>query len=120
MTTEQEHDTLELLERLNGATSFLRSIAWAMGGLAVAGVSVAGWVWTVNAVQNDHTQDLLELKPRVASLEVQQARRDSIVIPSLTQIHDLDKRLARIEDKFQAITEQNAMMIELLRKHDPK
>lgn len=120
MTAQQEDDTIDLLEKLNGTGQFLKFIAWAIGAMAVAGLSVAGWVWTVNGKQSEHSRDISELKPKVTALEYSQARREAMSIPSLNQIHELDNRLARIEEKFQNITEQNAMVIELLRKHMPQ
>lgn len=120
MTAQQEDHTLDLLEKLNGTGQFLRFIAWALGGMAVCGLAVAGWVFNVNRTQLDHTRDIDDLKPKVSALQFEAARRDVAAAPTLTQIHELDNRLARIEEKFANIQEQNAMVIELLRKTVPK
>lgn len=111
-----EEDTFfNAIDRVNRAGNAVRVIAWALGVIVVAGLSVAAWVATVNRVQMEHTAALQDMKPRLAILENRAVVYDAAPPPSREQIFELDKRLARMEQSASTLKEQNAMIIQELR-----
>lgn len=116
MSEQEQHELFEALERINHAGSALKVIAWALGGLAAAGVAVAGWVFTVNQVQAEHGEDIAELQPKVAQLETRAVKFDAAPPPTQAQFHDIDKRLDRTEDQLADIKEQSALILEAVKK----
>lgn len=116
MRKDEESGFIDAMDRINSTCSAIKSIAWALGGMAACGLAVAGWVWTVNNIQSNHDNELKELRPKVADLEKRAVRLDATPSVTVTQLYDLDKRLARNEDKLQSIVEQNAMILSELRK----
>ena len=116
MNEQENTDFFEALERVNRAGSAVKVIAWALGGMAVAGISVAGWVWTVNQIQREHAEDLQDIKPKVAALETRAVRYDAAPPPSQSQFHEIDKRLDRTETQLTDIREQTALILDTLKK----
>jgi hypothetical protein len=116
MTRSEEEGFFDAVERFNKTSSALKIIAWALGAMAVAGLGVAGWVWGVNAIQSEHIEDFADIKPRVAALETRAVRFDAAPPPSQAQFFDIDKRLDRMEQNAITLREQNAMILESLKK----
>lgn len=115
MSQEEEIDLFDVMKKANEAGSALKFIAWAFGGMAVSGLAVAGWVWTVNQLQAEHDEEIRDMKPRVAALETRAVRFDAAPPPSASQFYDLDKRLDRMEQSATTLKEQNAMILQELR-----
>lgn len=134
---EMDHDEqsafFEAMDRVNRAGSALKVIAWALGGLTAAGLSVAVWVLNVNWAQADHgkkigemspkveaftpaLETVKELKPRVEALEARAVRYDAAPPPSQAQFYEIDKRLDRMEQTAVTLREQNALILESLKK----
>jgi hypothetical protein len=116
MSEHEEEGFFDVMEKFNRTGSALRFIAWALGLMAVAGLSVAGWVWAVNQAQTEHDEEIRDMKPRVAALETRAVRFDAAPPPSASQFYDLDKRLDRMEQSATTLKEQNAMILQELRK----
>ena len=116
MSEQENHEFFEALERINRAGSAVKVIAWALTGMALAGISVAGWVWTVNQVQSELGEDLDKLKPKVEQLETRAVRYDAAPPPSQAQFYEIDKRLDRTETQLKDIREQSALILEAVKK----
>jgi hypothetical protein len=116
MSHEEESDLFDVMKKVNDAGSALKFIAWAFGGMAVAGLGVAGWVWTVNQLQAEHDEEIRDMKPRVYALETRAVRYDAAPPVSREQLYEIDKRLAKNEDQLSTIKEQSAMILETLKK----
>lgn len=116
MSEHEEEGFFDAMERINKTGSALKVIAWALGLMAVAGLSVAGWVWAVNDAQAEHDEEIREIKPRVAALETRAVRFDAAPPPTSAQFYDLDKRLDRMEQNALTLREQNAMILDTLKK----
>jgi len=106
---------MDAMDRINKAGSALRVIAWALGLMAVAGVSVFGWVWTVNDVQKTHEVEIQDIKPRVTAMEARAIRTDASPPVSREQFYELDKRLDRMEQGAITLKEQNSIILQELR-----
>lgn len=115
MNQGEEDSFFDVMEKFNRTGSALRFIAWALGLMAVAGLSVAGWVWAVNDAQAEHDEELRDMRPRVAALETRAVRFDASPPPSSAQFYELDKRLDRMEQSATTLKEQNAMILQELR-----
>lgn len=115
MSEREEEGFFDAVEKFNRTSSALKIIAWALGAMAAAGVSVAFWVRTVNEVQTAHGEDIRDMKPRVVALETRAVRYDAAPPPSREQIYELDKRLDRMEQNSATLREQNAMILQELR-----
>ncbi len=116
MSEQENTEFFEALERINHAGNAVKVIAWALTGMAVAGISVAGWVFTVNQVQTEHSEELRELTPKVIQLETRAVRFDAAPPPTQAQFHDIDKRLDRTEVQLLDIREQTQMILESVKK----
>lgn len=116
MTSDEEEGFFDAVEKFNRTSSALKIIAWAIGCMAAAGLAVAGWVWTVNRIQSEHIEDFRDIKPRVAALETRAVRFDAAPPPSQAQFYDIDKRLDRMEQNALTLREQNAMILDTLKK----
>lgn len=115
MNQGEEDSFFDVMEKFNRTGSALRTIAWAIGAMAVAGLAVAGWVWAVNDAQAEHDSEIRDIKPRVVALETRAVRFDAAPPPSSAQFYELDKRLDRMEQSATTLKEQNAMILQELR-----
>jgi hypothetical protein len=115
MNEIEENSFMDAMDRINKAGSALRVIAWALGLMAVAGVSVFGWVWTVNDVQKTHEVEIQDIKPRVTAMEARAIRTDASPPVSREQFYELDKRLDRMEQGAITLKEQNSIILQELR-----
>ncbi len=109
MNDEEQNEFFEKVDAVNRAGSALKLIAWAIGGMAVAGLSVAIWVLNVNWAQAEHGKKIEELTPRVDALEKRGIQYDAAPPVSREQFHELDMRLGRME-------QQTALILETLKK----
>lgn len=116
MNQGEEDSFFDVMEKFNRTGSALRTIAWALGLMAAAGLAVAGWVWAVNDAQAEHDEELRDMKPRVVALETRAVRFDAAPPPTSAQFYDLDKRLDRMEQNSLTLREQNAMILDTLKK----
>lgn len=116
MNETEQSDFFEAIDRVNRAGSALKFIAWALGGMAAAGIAVAVWVANVNAGQSEHSEVLKNHEPRIQQLETRAVRFDAAPPPSQAQFHDIDKRLDRTETQLSDIREQTALILEAVKK----
>lgn len=116
MSDGEQSDFFEAIDRVNRAGSALKVIAWALGGMAAAGVAVAVWVANVNQGQARVAETLKSHEPRIQQLEVRAVRFDAAPPPSQAQFHDIDKRLDRTETQLLDIREQTALILEAVKK----
>ena len=116
MTANEEDGFFDAVEKFNKTSSALKVIAWALGAMAAAGLAVAGWVWTVNDIQTEHSESFRDITPRVQALETRAVRFDAAPPPSQAQFYDIDKRLDRMEQNSLTLREQNSMILESLKK----
>lgn len=114
-TAAEQGQLLDAADRFNRAGNAVRLIAWALAAMATAGLSVAGWVWTVDRTQKDHDAAIKDFRPRVEALETRAVRIDAAQPPTREQLFELDKRLERMEQNAATVKEQNAMIIYELR-----
>lgn len=120
MNDEEQNHFFDAIDRVNKAGSALRMIFGALSAMAIAGLSVAAWVWMVNQVQNDHAQSLNDIKPRISNLETWKTKVEAIPTPTVSQLHELDKRLSTVETRLISIYEQNSIILETLKAIERK
>jgi hypothetical protein len=116
MSAREEEDFIDTLEKLNKTGTFLRFIAWAIGSLFCGSIGVAIWVWQVNKSQEEATAAVNDFRPRLSALETRAVRFDASPPVSLSQFHDLDKRLDRMEQQGMTLKEQNALILDTLKR----
>lgn len=116
MSAGENEDFFAAIDRVNRAGNAVKIIAWALGALLAGGLFVAGWVWSVNDKQGKHDEDLRDIKPRVIALETRAVRFDAAPPPSAREFYELDKRLDRMEQASVTLKEQNALILETLKK----
>jgi hypothetical protein len=113
MSDDQEEDIIDKLAKLLPMVKIL------IGGascIAMALLSVAAWVWTEQSLNASQEERIQKIVPRVESLENWKLIRDSSPAVTLSDLHAMDKRLSSHEDKLATIKEQNALILETLRK----
>jgi chromosome segregation ATPase len=120
MNEEENADFFQALERVNRAGNAVRVIVWALGSMIVAGMTVTVWVWTVNRNQVAHEEELRDIKPRVSALETRAVKYDASPPPSISQFHEIDKRLDRTETQLADIRELNSLILESVKKLESK
>ena len=116
MNDDEQNEFFKHVDSVNRAGSALKIIAWAIGGMAVAGLSVAIWVLNVNWAQAEHGKKIEELTPRVSALEKRGIQYDAAPPVSREQFHGLDMRLGRMEQSATTLKEQTALILETLKK----
>lgn len=116
MNEEENADFFNAIERVNRAGNAVRVIVWALGSMIVAGMTVTVWVWTVNRNQVTHEEELRDIKPRVMALETRAVRFDAAPPPTQAQFYEIDKRLDRMEQASVTLKEQNALILDTLKK----
>jgi hypothetical protein len=107
MSHEEENTLLESLDTLGKLAGLIKIT---IGG-AIA-IGVAGWVWSINATTTSHAEQLDHIAPSVRTLETWRTTYD-VEKFTAREAASLDKRLQRVED-------QNAAIMEALRKIDSK
>lgn len=125
MNHEEQNDFFDLVEKLNKTGNAFRFIVWALAGLVGCGLLVAAWVWRVNETQLTHGKKIVEHDGKIEASEIRYRSIDtwkatSEASPKVTQadMFGLERRLQRTEDQLTTIKEQNAFMMETLRKID--
>ena len=125
MDHEEQGDFFDLVEKLNKTGNAFRFIAWAFGGMVACGLIVAGWVWRVNETQVTHGKKIVEHDGKIESVQARHQSLDtwkatSEASPKVTQadMFSLERRLQKTEDQLITIKEQNAYMMETLRRID--
>lgn len=102
-------------KRLGSLVPLVKSLIG--GAFAIAGAVVACGVWVYSQQEANAKQEvrLDKIEPRVSQLENWKLVRDSSPIVTLTDMHNLDKRLQKNEDQLSTIKEQNALILQELR-----
>lgn len=123
MSDKDQNEFFEALDRINRAGQSLRLIVWALGGIVLAGICVAAWVWNVNLSDQRQSEGLSHIttrmtdtEKRTGSLETWVTKHDAAPRVTLVDVHAIDKRVAQVEEKLLTIREQNAMIMETLRQ----
>ncbi len=117
MSEENEESIIDELAKLLPMVKILLGGAGAIG-TALIGVGI--WVYTQQNANTTQDKEITELKPRVASLENWKLVRDSSPVVTLQDLHAMDKRLSTQEDKLATIKEQNALILETLKRLEAK
>lgn len=112
----EQHNFTHALDKVNKVGSALKIIAWALGTIAIAGLSVAYWVWGMNTITHDTEVKVKEITPRVASLEARAIRVDATPAMTQAQYYELDKRLDMLGQQYSTLREQNTLILQEVRK----
>ena len=120
MSTKNETDILEGLERLTKLSGLIKGLLWFAGIVGTTIVGVAGWVWTINAdlhkagisAAQANARIDQEVGPRISVIESWKYSYEAEKFTA-KEAFAIDKRLQRVED-------QNAVILDQLKKIDAK
>lgn len=102
-------------KRLSSLVPLVKSLIGGAFAIGAAIVGIAIWVYSQQDANAKQEVRLDKIEPRVSQLENWKLVRDSSPIVTLTDMHNLDKRLQKNEDQLSTIKEQNALILQELR-----
>ena len=112
MSDTAEENILESLDTLGKLAGLIKITIGGAVAIGATLLGVAGWVWSINATTTAHGKQLENIVPSVRTLETWHSTYD-VEKFTAREAASLDKRLQRVED-------QNAAIMETLRKIDSK
>lgn len=110
--TAEENSLLESLDTLGKLAGLIKITIGGAVAIGATLIGVAGWVWSINATTTSHGKQIDHIAPSVRTLETWRSTYD-VEKFTAREAASLDKRLQRVED-------QNAAIMETLRKIDSK
>lgn len=113
MSTENESDILEKIDRLTKLAGLIKILIGGAAAIAGAGVAVVIWVIGINGATMEHASAIKEIHPKVRSLETWRATSEVRPLVAPAEVWNLDKRMQRVEDS-------QASMMETLRRIEGK